>query len=174
MEVNDQTNGSLQGMNKNDNICANESVILVEGSKSSQDILNNTTQSVNISFSDMTNIMETKKTAVVSPLKPEESNASTALQCEDCDFVGKTKPGLKRHKTTAHKLSLKNRKRAKKMDMQNDTRKESKIENISDEGNAGVSAMEEDEQKSDSNSIDSSFDSYSVALPADYLKYIYL
>jgi hypothetical protein len=54
MEVNDQTNDSLQDMNKNDNIFANESDILVEANKSSQDTLNNTEQSVNISFSDMT------------------------------------------------------------------------------------------------------------------------
>merc|ERR1712147_604389 len=103
------------------------------------------------------------KTAVVSPLKPEESNASNELHCEKCDFVGKTTPGLKRHKTTAHKLSLKNRKRAKtkKMDMQNDTRNESETENISDTGNAGESAMEEDEQETESTSMDSSFDSYS-------------
>ena len=163
-------------LNDNYNLYANESVILVEASKSSQDILNNTTQSVNISFSDMTNIMETKKTAVVSPLKPEESNASKPLHCEDCDFVGKTTPGLKRHKTTAHKLSLKNRKRAKteKIDIQNDTRNESEIEHILDTGNAGESPMEEDEQETESSSRNSSLDSYSVALPAEYLKYIYL
>ena len=82
MEVNDQTNDSLQDMNINNNIFANETDILVEANKSSQDTLNNTEQSVNIRFSDMTNIMETNKTAGVSPLKPEESNASTALQCE--------------------------------------------------------------------------------------------
>jgi len=173
-EEEDQTNGTLQSIDENEEVSTNDSESSKNGNKSVEEILNQTTQLIDSSIGDLSiNTKEKKKTAVVSPLRPEDSNGKPALQCESCDFIGKTTPGLKRHKSTAHRLSLKNRKKRKTINIQNETGFESKIEDIPITVNAEESDME-DSQECESNSQDSSFHSYSTALPADYLKYIYL
>lgn len=168
-EEKDQTNGTLHTIvNKNSTDLPDDSGHIdatpAEINKSFEDLINNTTQPVATSLIDITPTKEKKKTAIVSPLIPEDT--TSILQCEDCNFVGKTTSGLKRHKSTAHRLSLKHR-RKHQAQKKNNAYNESEIDNADE-------SDKEDDNGSQSSSMNSSFHSYPTALPADYLQYIYL
>jgi len=222
----EQTNGTLHDINENEDHPADDIEISQQNDKSLEEINNDSTQLGDISTSSsdvsISSTKEKKKTAIVAPLKPEESNAKIILQCEKCNFIGKTTPGLKRHKSTAHKLSLRNRKKAKTLKIQTKMNQNSETENVLDLENADNNEIDQErhkttaqklslktrkkaktlkiqtkisqnsetenildlihvnadnneiDQESNPSSRDSSFNSYSTALPADYLKYIYL
>merc|ERR1711915_752333 len=123
----------------------------------------------NISFSDMTNKMEQRKTAIVSPLQ-QYKDVTKVFHCDECNFIGKTATGLKRHKERLHTLS------DKEIEKSIESQVDSEPENISDEnliGNVSLMGIEDDDNEDESTSRDSSIASYPDSLSADYLKYIY-